>query len=138
MLIASFVVSGALATLHGQNVPTINRVPPVPTSPGDGKEMFIAYCAACHGADATGKGPAAPALKKAPADLTTLAARNNGVFPQLHVSRFIKGDEVVEAHGSRDMPIWGMVFDSMHPHQDSLVLMRIANLTAYIQGVQKK
>jgi mono/diheme cytochrome c family protein len=43
------------------------------TSPASGQEMFVNYCAACHGKDGKGDGPAAPALKVAPADLTALA-----------------------------------------------------------------
>jgi mono/diheme cytochrome c family protein len=40
--------------------------------------MFRSYCAVCHGLDAKGSGPAAPALKMEPADLTTLAKENQG------------------------------------------------------------
>ena len=29
------------------------------TSPASGKEMFVSYCASCHGKDAKGDGPAA-------------------------------------------------------------------------------
>jgi mono/diheme cytochrome c family protein len=43
------------------------------TSPASGKEMFLNYCAACHGKDGKGNGPTAPGLKAAP-DLTVLAS----------------------------------------------------------------
>jgi mono/diheme cytochrome c family protein len=33
------------------------------------QEMFKTYCAACHGLEGKGNGPAAPALKKEPANL---------------------------------------------------------------------
>src|SRR5579863_7414040 len=69
--------------LGAQNQPTIKRIPVSPTSAASGREMFNTYCAACHGKEGRGDGPAAPALKKAPADLTTIAARNNGKFPEL-------------------------------------------------------
>lgn len=50
---------------------------PAPT----GAEDFASYCAGCHGASATGDGPAAAGLAVKPADLTQIAARNGGVFP---------------------------------------------------------
>lgn len=137
MIGASIAVIGALTLLYAQDAPTIRKVPAKTTSASSGKQMFTEYCAACHGNDGTGKGPAAAALKKAPADLTQLAAHNNGTFPEMHVYRFIEGDDLVAAHGSRDMPVWGTIFNAMSAHDD-MVQMRIANLTAYIQTLQKK
>src|SRR5581483_4785537 len=86
---------------------TIKQVPPNPTSPASGEQMFNEYCAVCHGKDAKGDGPAATALKKSPADLTSLTRRNQGKFPEAKVFSVIKGDSNVAAHGSREMPIWG-------------------------------
>ena len=53
--------------------PTIKHVPAAYTTPSSGKEMFNAYCASCHGTDAKGDGPAAPALKMPTTNLTTLS-----------------------------------------------------------------
>jgi mono/diheme cytochrome c family protein len=61
--------------------PVIKKVPAALTSPTSGSEMFKEYCASCHGADARGRGPAAPALKASPADLTVLSRNNHGKFP---------------------------------------------------------
>jgi mono/diheme cytochrome c family protein len=47
-----------------------------------GVDNFHAYCSPCHGRDGTGHGPVAKALKTAPPDLTTIVARNHGVFPR--------------------------------------------------------
>ncbi len=71
---------------------------------------FRRYCAQCHGMDATGDGPVAPALKKKPANLTLLAKNNGGVFPEQEVRDFIDGSKTSAAHGSRAMPIWGDAF----------------------------
>jgi hypothetical protein len=49
-------------------------------------------------------------LKISPADLTALAARNNGQFPSLRVMQAIKAGPSVPAHGSRIMPVWGPIF----------------------------
>ena len=46
-------------------------------------------------------------LKRTPADLTTLARKNGGVFPVDRVYSVIDGREVMKGHGDRDMPIWG-------------------------------
>ena len=75
MRIASLIVLllGSLLMPAQESTTKIKKVPANPTSAGSGKEMFDAYCASCHGVDGKGNGPAAPALKKQPADLTLLA-----------------------------------------------------------------
>jgi mono/diheme cytochrome c family protein len=116
---------------------TIKKVNAQPISSVNGADLFKEYCAVCHGTDAKGSGPAADALKKRPADLTQLTRKNSGTFPELHVMNFIKGEDVVAAHGSRDMPIWGTIFGSMSPNKD-LVQVRVYNLLKYIEEVQAK
>lgn len=79
-----------------------------PVSPeqlAKGRELFRTDCAGCHGQDAGGGGPAAH-LAVPPPDLTTLAARHDGVFPREHVIRVVAGEEEVPAHGRSGMPIW--------------------------------
>jgi mono/diheme cytochrome c family protein len=100
--------------------------------------MFMTYCVACHGKDGKGGGPAAAALKRTPSDLTTLAARNGGKFPELRVYAAIHGDGEVVAHGSKEMPVWGEVFQSMSRDSGAGKQMRVANLTAYIKSIQAK
>lgn len=115
----------------------IKKVPIIRTSPVSGQQMFNEYCVACHGKDAKGDGPAAPALKKTPADLTTLTVRNKGKFPELRIYSTIQGDSEMPAHGSRDMPVWGSVFqDASRSNSD--VQMRISNLVAYVKSIQTK
>jgi mono/diheme cytochrome c family protein len=131
------VLSAAMGTLvFAQTTPKIKQVPAEYTSPVSGVDMFRSYCAACHGADGTGNGPAAAALKKQPANLTQLSAKNGGKFPALRVVNFIQGDSnMPSAHGSRDMPMWGKVFHSMG--DDTTVKFRMRNLTDYIETLQK-
>ncbi len=116
----------------------IKHVPAKQTSPASGVEMFKSYCAACHGADGKGDGPAASALKVPPADLTTLAAKNGGKYPSLKVSAVIRGEEVPAAHGSKEMPIWGNLFWGMSGGHEAEVQQRVANLNKYIESLQKK
>ena len=93
----------------------------------EGVDTFKAYCVSCHGPQAKGDGPAAVALKKMPADLTTIAKRNGGKFSASDVEDIIMGTSVMASHGSREMPIWGPVFQSLAP-DTSVVKLRVSNL----------
>ena len=117
--------------------PEINKVAAPHVSPADGKGMYVAYCAACHGAGGKGDGPAAPALKVPATDLTTLAKKNGGEYPMLHVQESIRNADT-PAHGSKDMPVWGPVFRSLSQGSQSQVELRISNLAKYIQTLQTK
>jgi mono/diheme cytochrome c family protein len=112
----------------------VDKVPIKPTPTRDAQQMFDTYCAACHGKDGTGNGPAAKALTKVPADLTRISARNNGTFPDSKVRRYIEGIDEVPAHGTRDMPIWGDLFKSLNRNT---VQIRIAVLAEYLKSIQK-
>ena len=74
-----------------------------------GKREYDANCAVCHGAKGKGDGPFSGWVigKQIVSDLTVLAKKNNGVFPFARVYEFIDGTQVVKAHGTREMPIWG-------------------------------
>lgn len=102
-----------------------------------GPDLFHAHCAACHGADGKGGGPAAPALKAKVADLTMLAKNNGGKFPSDHVRKFIAGEGVSISHGSRDMPVWGPIFHQIETDQD-FGNVRLDNLTKYLESIQQK
>lgn len=77
-----------------------------------GRREFLNKCAACHGSSGKGDGPVAESLRVPPADLTTLSKRNGGMFPHDRVYYAIDGREMVRAHGTRDMPVWGNVLAS--------------------------
>jgi mono/diheme cytochrome c family protein len=114
----------------------VKRVRIQRTPATDGQAMFKEYCAVCHGEAGRGDGPAANALKKRPADLTQLARKNNGSFPELHVIGFVTGADVVAAHGTRDMPIWGDLFKSLDPNTAEVARLRVNNLMEYIKALQ--
>ncbi len=46
-------------------------------------------------------------LVKAPGNLTTIKARNDGTFAAVKIMEIIDGRRDVKLHGSRDMPVWG-------------------------------
>lgn len=75
-----------------------------------GKNLFDTRCVSCHGRAGTGKGPVAAALKSPPKDLTKIAERNGGKFPERMVEEVIDGRRRMMAHGDRDMPVWGERF----------------------------
>ena len=100
-----------------------------------GGDLFRAYCASCHGADAKGNGPAAAALKAKVPDLTLLARRNGGTYPATEVRKMILGDNTVVAHGSREMPVWGPIFHQVEEDVDR-GNVRIDNLVKYLASIQ--
>jgi len=121
-----------------QAVPTVKHVPITSTPSNSGKDMFNSYCAVCHGKDAKGSGPAAPAMKVPPSDLTTLTQKNGGKYPAAHVAAVIRGQDVTPSHGSQDMPMWGPLFSSISQGHEAQVQQRVANLVKYIETLQAK
>ena len=141
MFIALIVCACTVAAQNqtqGQPEKTIKHVPIKSTSPVSGKEMYMAYCAVCHGTDGKGGGPAASALKVPPTDLTVLSKNNGGKYPALKVTSSIRGESATPAHGSKDMPVWGTLFWSMSSGHEGEVQQRVTNLTHYIETLQVK
>ena len=103
-----------------------------------GPNLYKAYCAVCHGANAKGDGPMMMFLKTAPSDLTRISAKNGGMFPLPKVRRVISGEEALPGgHGTRQMPIWGPIFSQVAWDQD-LGRVRVDNLARYIESLQGK
>ncbi|HEY6946476.1 MAG TPA: cytochrome c [Candidatus Acidoferrum sp.] len=138
--VTTFIALLLAACVAGaQEKPVIKKVPIKQTSPASGKEMYTEYCAACHGPDGKGDGPAAAALKTPAADLTTLAKRSEGaVFPRDRVANMLRTGTGAAAHGSSDMPTWGPLFKSLDPQHDISVQQRIKNLNDYLVSIQAK
>jgi mono/diheme cytochrome c family protein len=107
-------------------------------SPASGHDMFMSYCAPCHGKAAKGDGPAASALKIAPANLTVLAKENGGKYPSNKVTAILSGQTDLAAHGNKEMPVWGVVFWSMSGGHAGEVQQRVANLNRYVESLQVK
>lgn len=114
---------------------TVKKVPVRATTAIAGKDLYREYCAVCHGAAGKGDGPAADALKKAPPDLTQIAQKNGGKYPELKVQHVITGEgEEPAAHGTKDMPMWGNIFQRMGTGSN----VRVYNLVKYIEEMQAK
>ena len=136
-MVSRVIVGVAVLSLWatGAHAQTVKKEPIKPVPASDAAAMFQSYCAACHGKDATGNGPAAKALTKAPADLTRIAARNGGTYPEVRVKRYIEGLDEVPAHGSRDMPMWGDLFRSL---SRDTAQIRVQALSDHLKGLQQK
>jgi len=137
-LSAFIMLFGVMALAQDKPQTTIKNVPVKETSPTSGKEMYKAYCAVCHGNDGKGGGPAAPAMKVSPTDLTLLSKNNGGKYPSLKVVSSINGETNLAAHGSREMPVWGQLFWLMSHGHGGEVQQRAVNLTKYIETLQAK
>jgi mono/diheme cytochrome c family protein len=129
----------AVVPSGSQNV-TVKTKPIVYTHPDDGREMYVSYCAPCHGMTGAGNGPAAPAFKQAPTNLTLLAKTHGGKYPSEAVNTTLTFGTNVQAHGDLKMPVWGDLFHSLDSRNEesSVSTMRIQNLTNYIKTLQAK
>ena len=140
-IISALLLAGALFSLGIAQVGHTDQPSPETVrliDSVDGPALFKAYCAVCHGTDARGAGPMSVSLKVAPADLTRIAARNGGVYPQARVERVISGEELITGgHGTRAMPVWGPIFSQIAWDQD-LGRLRLHNLAAYIGRLQAR
>lgn len=110
-------------------------------SPGDiGHTYFVTYCSSCHGLDGRGHGPVAASLRTPPADLTRIAQRRGGAFPEAEIAAYIDGRTNVRAHGSREMPVWGQKFgekfggDSI---SEEFVRGHLLVLIQYLKSIQE-
>lgn len=114
---------------------------PAPVEPpgvASGKRLYLEHCASCHGIDGRGAGPVASVLKAPPPDLTTLAQRHDGKFPEEYVAGIIRFGQPIAAHGASDMPVWGPVFAVLEHGNELAVRKRIKNLVDYLATIQQK
>jgi mono/diheme cytochrome c family protein len=111
-----------------------------------GKYEYDGHCAICHGLSGTGQGiePYWNFLNKTPANLTTLSKNNGGVFPFARVYQTIDGREQIQAHGTREMPVWGREYMAMsaninpYYNQEAFARAKILALTEYVYRLQVK
>lgn len=111
-----------------------------------GEYEYMANCASCHGASGKGDGPVAEVLATKPNDLTQITANYSGTFPEDHIYDVISGQNMVNPHGSRDMPVWGprywqtaTAMAAEVPHDvdaQALVHGRITALVQYLESIQ--
>ena len=105
-----------------------------------GREVYLRHCASCHGVRGTGDGPVAASLRRPPSDLTTIAQRAGGGVDERRVMQVIDGRTLVAEHGTRSMPVWGVIFEEElegEPYAGYTSLLRSRNLTDYLRSIQR-
>jgi mono/diheme cytochrome c family protein len=110
-----------------------------PTPQYDARNLYMGYCASCHGPEGAGDGPVAPYLQVGMRDLRLLQQRNDGVFPRETVKAEIDGRATRPIHGTADMPIWGWSWrleEGMDQRGRRNVEARIRTLTNYLESIQ--
>jgi len=103
-----------------------------------GYPAYFRYCAACHGADASGNGPVANVLYPRPPDLRRLYARFPLPFGQ-ELRELIDGRSAPRAHGGSDMPVWGeRLHDDVSPtsRRERAVLGTLSLILDYLESIQ--
>lgn len=134
VLAALAVAVATLATAcHGPM-----RTASAPTA--EGAELYRLHCAGCHGAAGRGDGPVAPQMAVAVPDLTRIAARRGGQFPEDEIARIIDGLSPLAAHGTRHMPVWGYEFYASDADDETAQRQatgRVEQLTRYLGSIQQ-
>lgn len=109
-----------------------------------GAKTYYRFCSVCHGEDAKGDGTFSENIKVPPPSLTQLSKNNNGVFPWVDLYAVIDGTDITKAHGTKEMPIWGELFDlnqwssSNIENANTIVHGRIFELLMYLHSIQEE
>ena len=104
-----------------------------------GEELFMRYCAACHGTDARGTGPVARTMNKRVPDLTRLVADPRDEFPAQAIRDAIDGRSMAISHGTRQMPVWGYEFwveEGADVVAERNAREMINRIVAYLESIQ--
>ena len=81
----------------------------------------------------------APLMAVTVPDLTRIAARRGGRFPEDEVGRIIDGLSPLAAHGTRHMPVWGYEFyrsDLDDETAQRQATERVERLTQFLGSIQ--
>ena len=130
------------ATLLGAGLLLATAAQAQPRAVDLGKREYDSNCASCHGAQGKGDGLYVEWLKRAPPDLSRMAAGTGGVSPVARAYEVIEGEG--PGHGGRDMPIWGRDYRIMAgeyymdvPYDPAVyVRSRILALVEYLNRLQ--
>ena len=126
----------SIQTIQSSNEKPASKISAVTATSGE--KLYKQNCAVCHGNDLKGNGPAPYPFDDVPPDLTTLAQRHGGKFPDEYFSNVMRNGVVLRAHGPPEMPTWGQDFRTRDKLDSAQVDLRIANLSDYIKSHQTK
>jgi mono/diheme cytochrome c family protein len=110
-----------------------------PAAQFSGTDLYLDYCASCHGVNGEGDGQVAGVMQIQVPNLRSLSERNNGTFPEQSVTEYIDGRTVVAAHGDRRMPVWGEVLnwtEDDDTETERIAQQRIAAIVEFLDEIQ--
>jgi mono/diheme cytochrome c family protein len=138
LILAAFLLFSLVSTAQTQKPSAAPDREAQARIPIAGAKIFQQQCAACHGTDGRGHGPASATRKYKPANLTLISQRNDGKFPYQRVKETIEGKEPGWlALGNRGMPIYGPIFHEVETDQD-WGEVRLDAITKHVESIQQK
>lgn len=102
--------------------------------------LYQVSCSSCHGHDGRGNGPVSPFLTIKVPDLTLIAARRGGVFPEDEIIKIVDGQADLRSHGPRHMPVWGYEFFGDDPDDEAAHRQasdQVKRLVEYLRSIQR-
>ncbi len=102
--------------------------------------LYQVSCSGCHGREARGDGPVSSFLTVKVPDLTRIAARRGGVFPEEEIFKIVDGQADMRSHGPRHMPVWGYEFFGDDPDDEAAhraASDRVGRLVDYLRSIQR-
>ena len=112
-----------------------------------GQAEYMNSCAQCHGPAGKGDGVISGYLNSKLPDLTQVQKNNGGVFPVSQIYATIDGQGASGAHGSSDMPAWGLRYSRAAPRnlgfyygptdEETFIRSRILALVEFIASIQE-
>jgi hypothetical protein len=73
-------------------------------------------------------------------DLTRIAARRGGVFPDEEIFKIVDGQADLRSHGPRHMPVWGYEFFGDDPDDEAAhrqATEMVERLVEYLRSIQR-
>jgi mono/diheme cytochrome c family protein len=139
MRIGPVVLAAALMALPGA-VMAHEDGPLAPFDTYSGEQLYGRFCASCHGPAGRGDGPVGPTLNIVVPDLTRIADRSGGRFPEDRIREIVDGRAVIPAHGTRYMPVWGYELEAQAPEDQpgrAAAQTMIDRLVGYLESLQQ-
>ena len=130
----------AVIAVVGGVIYSLARRPTEP--PAHGRELYVRYCASCHGVGGRGDGPASKSFRRRPSDLTRVRERYGGRYPVRELMAAIDGRSPVRAHGDSVMPVWGIVFEQEKEEKEArwpkrTTLLQARLIADYVLSLQQ-
>jgi mono/diheme cytochrome c family protein len=127
-VISAVLVTVGTAPVHAADYRTMS-----------GEQLYMRFCASCHGIEGHGDGPVAQSFAREIPDLTLIARRHGGEFQRDWVEGTIDGRQKIGSHGAYTMPVWGEDFSQIgDPDAERATRTMIARLVDYLETLQQK